>query len=442
MTEFPMGMVRFFKILSALISVLVLGSCANHVAYNTLSQYLETGNCDRAVQLVEESRKDYGTNSKLLFLLDSAMVNMQCQNFKTAQKRFQEAQDLAQQLWTMSLSRETASLVANDYMLSYQGEDYERAMIHLMSTIAYLDANNLEDALVECRRLDSLLTLYNDRYDEKNVYKDDAFGRYLSGILNEADHNLDAAFIDYQKAMKTYADYEKFYHTPVPPSLKEDFLRVAKAVDRMKDARILVPEHLTAGTVSQKNTQTLGKIIFIQLAGKAPVKREEKISIPTRMGPVTLAFPKFAPFSWAPKSTQFILKSETDQRIIRAPLVEDINAIALKNLADHRARIITKTIARAIAKQVAIQQVAKNDDKNVEQAIKLTLNLLNLFLERADLRSWRTLPAAIYMTRVFVKPGVWQMDIPARGNEKRKTKKILVKAGKINYIIVNDSPGL
>ena len=150
-----------------LMSLLILGSCAGHVAYDALAIHLAEGNCDAAIRLVEESQEEYGTNSELLFLLDSAMVHMQCQNFETAQERFHGAEDLAQQLWTLSLSQEILSLIANDYLLTYGGEDYERAMIHLMSAIAYLDAALPEDALVECRRLDSLLTLYNDRYDKK-----------------------------------------------------------------------------------------------------------------------------------------------------------------------------------------------------------------------------------------------------------------------------------
>ncbi len=431
------------RLIAGLVPILVLGGCAGHVAYDTLSARLATGDCDGAIRLVEESREDYGTNSELLFLLDSAMVHMQCRKFETAQERFHRAEDLAEQLWTLSLSRETLSLIANDYLLTYGGEDYERAMIHLMSAIAYLDADNPEDALVECRRLDSLLALYNDRYDEKNVYKEDAFGRYLSGILNEAGNDLDAAFIDYQKALESYADYENHYQTPAPDSLKEDFVRVARIVNRMEDARVLVPGDTPGSDLL--DTQTLGKIVFIQLAGRAPVKIEDRIYIPTRAGPITLAFPKLVPLS-APKETRFLLRSEAGEMSIQAQLVADINAIALKNLADHRARIIAKTIARAVAKQVVIQQAAKqagkNGNKDMEQAIETAFNLLNLFLERADLRSWQTLPAAIYMGRAFVEPGAWQLDIPSLGNGEGKTKNILVKAGKIHYIVVNDSPGL
>ncbi|MBU3953749.1 MAG: hypothetical protein KJ658_16555 [Proteobacteria bacterium] len=430
---------------SGLFCVLVFGGCAGHLPYDTLSGHLAAGNCDQALRLVEQSRGAYGTKSELLFLLDSAMVHMACQKFETAQEGFRKAEDLAQELWTRSLSQEVLSLIANDYLLVYPGEDYERAMIHLMSALAYLSVEKFEDALVECRRLDSLLALYNDRYDEKNVYKEDAFGRYLSGILNEADHDLDAAFIDYKKALEIYADYGSFYQTPAPSFLKEDFMRVAQRVNRKAEALAIVPDGEEAGKWLP-HTPGLGEIVVIFLSGTAPVKTEDRIYIPTRQGPITLAFPRFLPTADTPKNIPVFIKSQLGQREVRAELVADISAIARKNLADHRARIIAKTIARAVAKQVVIQQAAKqaakNKDKDVEQAIETALNLLNLFLEHADLRSWRTLPAAIFMARAFVEPGDWQVAVPSPGNGGEKTKNILVTAGKIHYIVVNDSFGL
>ncbi|MBU1344537.1 MAG: hypothetical protein KKE44_09575 [Proteobacteria bacterium] len=432
--------------MSLLVPVLVLAGCAGHVSYDALSAHLSAGDCNAAARLIEDSRGDYGTHSELLFFLDSAMVHMQCKNFQAAQERFHSAEDLAQQLWTTSLSREAVSLISNDYLISYGGEDYERAMIHLMSAIAYLDAENFEDALVECRRLDSLLTLYNDRYAEKNVYKEDAFGRYLSGILNEADHNLDAAFIDYQKALESYADYEQFYQTPAPSSLKKDFLRVARAVNRVADARNLIPGDVPDSEILYKTSRTMGEILVIQLTGRAPVKVEDRVHIPTIHGPITLAFPKFLPVSSAPPRTSFLLRSRTEQKEIQADLAADITAIAFKNLADHRARIITKTIARAAVKQAVIRQaakkVAKNENKDTQQAIEIALNLMNLFLEHADLRSWQTLPARVYMARAFVEQGAYELEIPSQVNGRRKIKNIMVTAGKIHYIIETDSPGL
>ena len=98
-------------------------------------------------------------------------------------------------------------------------------------------------------------------------------------------------------------------------------------------------------------------------------------------------------------------------------LVEDINRIALKNLDDRKGRILAKAIARAVAKQVAIHSIARSqDDRDHQRAIEAILNLVNILLvERADTRSWRTLPGRIYMTRVHVPAGDYAAELAACG---------------------------
>ena len=91
-----------------------------------------------------ENRKSYGANAELLYLLDSAMVGLHCADYPLVQERLQTAEQLAEKLWTESISRNIAALVTNDYTLPYSGEDYERVMIHLIAAITYLQADQLD----------------------------------------------------------------------------------------------------------------------------------------------------------------------------------------------------------------------------------------------------------------------------------------------------------
>lgn len=430
---------HLFEIASiAILSVLFLSGCAHKLDYNRLYTQLQNGECRAAAVHIDKSRDVYGTGAELLYLLDSAMVHLQCENFETAQARFHEAERLAEKLWTESISRQTVSLVTSDYVLKYEGEDYERALINMMSAIGYLQTGQIDDALVECRRLDSLLSLYNNKYDQKNVYKEDAFGRYLSGILNEADGELDDAFIDYHKAYKTYLDYETYYGTPVPAALIEDLLRVAEVVDRAAEVETLLPDVSAGERQSYAQTRALGKVVFIQFSGRAPVKTEGNLYVPTRHGPVTVSFPRLRLLPQACNFYRLTLTSPVDQFDEELALAEDIGRIALKNLDDKKTRIVTKTIARAIAKQVLINAIAENADKNAEAAIKTALNLVNLFLEKADTRSWRTLPGEIYMARLFVPPGVYRVKTTACDDDPKNLKNIVVQAEKTNYIVHDD----
>lgn len=413
----------------------ILNSCSGHVPYEILGEHLARGECGAAASLMADSAGDYGDNAELLFLLDSAMVHMRCRQFDAAQEKFRAAEDLAESLWTLSLSRETAAYLANDYVLDYAGEDFERAMIHMMSALAYLDAGESEEALVECRRLDSLLSLYNNRYAEKNVYKEDAFGRYLSGILREGDNNPDGAFLDYKKALETYGDYGTYYGLEAPADLKASLFRVAEKAGRLPDARKILPEE---NPIARDDISGKGRVVWILLQGAVPEKKEDRVVIPTSRGPLAIAFPSFSrPDAPGPRPMMELTPESGTPLRVDADLVSDIGAIAVKNLEDRRARIAAKAVARAVAKQVVISQAAGKGDKEVRQVVENALNILNLFLERADIRSWRSLPGRIYMASTFLAPGPWEVNATGHGPD--ALKKVVVKAGQIHYIIVNNA---
>ncbi|WDP84093.1 MAG: hypothetical protein HUN05_02060 [Desulfobacter sp.] len=326
--------------------------CASHVPYDVLDRHLSGNDCQAAIDLMAAHESDYGENDALLFHLDSAMVQMECRDFNGAQKHFRAAEDLAEQLYTLSLSREAISFVTNEYVLAYPGDDFERAMIHLMSALTFLDEGQPREALVECRRLDSLLTLFNDKYDSKNVYREDAFARYLSGILREADNDVSGAFIDYKKAVETYQDYEKNYGTGMPRDLGPDLFRAARKTGRVMDAMEVLTGY--GDFFHEKTPPGSGQVVWIQLAGKMPPKKEDRVMVPTTHGPLTIAFPKFAPQDPPGIAPVFCLRSQTGQTIEKkGALVSDLSAIA-----------------RAAAKQAVIHQIAKNDNKETQKTVE------------------------------------------------------------------------
>ena len=413
----------------------LLFGCSSGLNYRKLNHHLSSNNCKSAVEYMEQTEGDYGSNAKLLFLLDSAMVNMYCGNFEISQKSFHKAEDLADILWTKSVSKNIFSLVSNEYVLPYNGEDFERAMINLMSAIGYLQADQVDEALVEFRRLDALLTLYNSKYEKKNVYKEDAFARYLSGIVHETDKELDDAFIDYYKACQIYAEYKEAYGTHAPSSLEEDLLRVAEIVDRMDEAKSVVPDVEKRFWLKQQDAADLGKIVFIQFIGHSPLKTENIIFIPTHYGPVTLAFPKFSIDPPQCRNSLITLTSASNTTESKTVLVEDINQIAVKNLSDRKGRVVAKTIARAIAKQIAIKEISELNRDDWEQTIRVLLNLVNSAIERADTRSWRTLPGEIYLARVFVPAGHYQLSVSRCGVAKKRTEPVKINVGETRYIL-------
>jgi hypothetical protein len=292
-----------------------------------------------------------------------------------------------------------------------------------------------DEALVECRRLDANLALFNDKYEQKNVYKEDAFGRYLSGIVYESAGNLEDAYIDYYKAFKAFKDYGEDYGTPMPDTLVSDLRRTAAAAGRLEEVTGLGLK--MEDSITEKKGGDAPAVVLIHLNGKAPFKVEDVIFLPTEHGPVSLAFPRFVVTPPRCRESRLVVEPADIGRFRKAPgalsgtpaLAEDINAIAVKNLEDRKGRVIAKTIARAVAKQVAIGKATKKNN-----GARFLLNVANLFIERADTRSWRTLPGEIYISRTFLPEGVYDASVRSCG-EVRSLGKIALKAGETKFLL-------
>jgi hypothetical protein len=411
--------------------------CAGGLNYRVLDRQLNARSCDLATRYVLENEKKYRSNSRLLYLLDAGQVNLYCGRYDESNRYFHSAEELAEDLWTKSLTREAAALIVNEYTVPYGGEDFERALINLFSAVNYSMLGDYDEALVECRQLDLNLNAYNDKYGKKNVYKEDAFGRYLSGIIYEAAGELDDAYIDYYKAYRAYQDYRADYGTPMPSALVEDLVRAAEATGRAGEFGAELGERPPGG-ISHEEAGGLGKIVFIHLNGRAPVKAEDRVFIHTPHGPIKLAFPKLIVRPPACRGSGLVVSSNGEMASVRTELVEDINRIAVKNLDDRRARVVAKTIARAVVKQAAIEAAASQiNDRDLRALTRIGLSLVSQVVERADTRSWKTLPGEIYLARVFVPEGRYALSAELCLGRELPLDTVRIRAGETKFVLLN-----
>lgn len=422
----------------AILVLFLFCGCAPKFDYKMLQTSMRTGNCPGSVELLKNSRSSYGNKAVLLHLLDSGMIHFQCGNFDQATHFFSEADQLAQQLWTKSLSQEAASYVTNDLILPYRGEDFERALINLLSAFSYIKLGEYDEAMADCRRLDTVLTEYNSKYEKKNVYKEDALGRYISGILSEADHEYSEAYIYYYQSLMAFKNYNENYQTVTPQCLYEDLLRVSAPADRKREARRLVPNARAIKYTDDRAARKLGKIVLIHMNGKAPVKFENKFTANTPSGPISIAFPVYRSYPPSCHYSKLILTSETDTIESTAVLFEDVNKIALKDLADRKVRITAKAIARAVVKQAVVQassdEVEKQHGEMAGFMTKLAGNVVSSVLEKADTRCWRTLPGEIYIARAFVPPGNYRVSAENCHGGKKVLDALDIKAGETKFV--------
>lgn len=393
-----------------LVCLIFFFGCAPVLDYRTASRMLASKDCGAARQILSHDK--YGSKNEILYLMDSGIISMQCGDYSKAADFFGKASELGDKLWTESLSAQALSLITNDLVLPYAGEDFERVMLPMFSGFCYMKIGKYDEALVDFRKLDIMLGEMNSRYDSKNIYKEDALARYLGGALYESMGKYDDAFIDYYKAFRIYRDYERDYGMKIPDFAAQDLINAGKKSGRLGEAVELMGKDYFE-SVKPIDTAKKGKVVFISFAGASPVKHDDKIVLPSPAGPITVAFPIMIPSSLPCRPSDLLIKGEYQSYTARFEKAEDINAIAMKNLDDRRARYIAKAVARAAVKQVVFHQIGtrSTNSEDTRNLIKILLNIANLFLEQADTRSWRTLPGEIHISRFYLPAGVYSLKI-------------------------------
>jgi len=403
------------------VALLFLSSCANvSKVQPKIVNLAATQQFEYALKTLDRDSRHYGENNALLYLLDKGLLLHYARQYQESITVFEQARQKYEELYTQSVSRMAGSLLWNDATLPYQAEDFERVLINIFQALNYLMLDNPDEALVEARDVDSTLSAINAQYqsDQKNVYKEDAFARFLMGILYEQGKSfsrINDAFISYQKAFEIYEnDYASLYNLSSPELLKENLLSTAAVIDPVAYKKYRRKFPATASLPFNKN-KTTSEVYLLQYSGFSPIKVEDSIPLPLPDGHIVrLSFPRYQKKYFKDKHNYFIAKAKTGKVVTtELELGQDIEAIAIKNLGDRKARIIAKSVARSAGKYFftknQVEKVREKHGKKMERLVLIASNLYAYFSEQADLRSWQTLPAHINIARLILEPGEYDL---------------------------------
>lgn len=442
---------RFATLFFFLLSGLYLFSCAPPIThYAKVNQGLLQQDYDAALKLIEENKEQYAKRNAALYYLEKGIVSHYASAYQESNDSLAKAESIMDDLYTKSISKQAASFMINDNTIPYRGEDFENAMVNLFMALNYMGMDLKEDALVESRKVDNKLNIINSRYEEdkKNVYKEDAFIRFLMGVLYETDGELNDAFISYRKAEEIYHnDYSQNYGVSPPPFLIENLLSSAQAMDFHEEVSEFQKKypHVTYMNPDEKNE--MAEIYFIHYNGLGPVKVEKswQVAMPD-MYLAKIAYPDFERQNYQITQSELTLQnvaSDASYRLATA-LMEDIGSIAIMNLENKISRIKTKAIARATTKYLATKASSKEAKKRGGAMLGLVVqvagNIASVATEQADIRHWRLLPAEIRVGRVIVPPGDYEgkIEFVNAGGSVVSTKSVehfTVKAGEKRFFI-------
>jgi hypothetical protein len=425
--------------------VFLLVSCTGMKTsfYPKVEKNLWSGNYSQASSTLKKSKKTFGKKNAVLFHLEAGLLDHYAGNYKQSNKHLLAAEKEMQRLYTKSITTSLASMITNDNELPYEGENFEKVMVNLFLSLNFIQMGNLESALVEARKVDVKLNEFSREYDGKNVYKEDAFVRYLMGTIYEAEGELNDAYISYIKAYKAFELYEKQFNTPLPESLKHDLVRLAGELG-FDDEKEEFEEEFNLSARQSGQTST-GSIVVIIYSGKSPIKKEIKIkptiydkdAVPHTFA---IAVPKFKAREKRNRSYQVRLNSPMNSQLHKAERFQDITKIAEKDLQDRIDLIYLKAGGRAVLKFLAVEALkkeTKGDSKVANFFVGSLLDATYKASEKADVRTWRSLPNQIQVARLVAPPGKYQLKLSS-GSRKLLSKPVEVKANQVAYKIYSD----
>ena len=386
---------------------------------------LEQGDYDGALARIE---KPGGDTNKLLYRLERGIILHYQGAHAASDSEFDKAERLVDKHYTRSLSREIAALLTNDAIRAYSGEEYERALIHYYRAMNHWYLGNAEGALVECRKANHRLQEFARAADYELGYKNDAFLQYLTGLLYEAEGELNDAYVSYQDAVTGYAAYRESFGLRPPRSLATDLTKLARDlgyeddVDRYVEQFRLRPEEL-AGTRG-------AEIIVLAESGFIARKRQRDIDLPIlendHVGHVWVASERVVHRYHHPRRYQNVeywlrvslpeyqpVRSQVQRvrlvagdRAADGVLVEDLDAIAVKSFEQKEGSVLLRTVARALVKYAATKKA--EEESSILGAL---VNIFGVGTEAADTRGWLSLPKSIWMLRLEVPPGTVDLDL-------------------------------
>ena len=388
-----------------------MGGCASyHGGLGSFYSKLKGGEPMAAAQSVKEkAEKDGG--DQVVYLFEYATALQAAKEYKESTKAFLQAEDLTDIKDYHSLSRQTGSLLLNEGMVQYKGEDYEKVLINAMLAINFLAQGDLSAAQVETRKLND--KLYKYRFEAKRNYEQNPFAFYLSAMIWEENKNWDSAYIDFKRTYDLNPDFDY---------IKEDLIRSAYRARRREDLdkyKKMWPKLAKAADVDRD----LGEIVLIYAQGWAPEKKPH---------PNFPRFPKLYPKSSSTAAARLVVQGGPKDTTQTVYSVQDV---AIKTLDDAYAGIIAKRAAGIAAKAVVADQIRQKNEA-LGALAWITMNVL----DQADLRQWGSLPQTFQVAKVRIKPGTYKVQAAGLSPLMKETgevsdwQEVQVKAGKRKFI--------
>lgn len=378
-------MIKRLSLFSASLFACVLSTgCATYQSkVEPARAALKSGDYSKATSLLLPlAEKEDG--DQLVHLLDYSVALQMSGDLKESNRILLKSDRLADQSDYHSVTNIAGSLIGSQDVVQYKGDTFEKIFINAYLAMNFLEANDLENAAVQARRMNEKYLLY--RSEEKKAFELNSFGKYLSAIIWEADKEYDNAYISYNDAYKI---------DPTITGIQKDLIRSSKLArrnDEHANWKKKFPEVKDDSTWYDKKN---GEIIVIFQQGWGPRKV---------MGGGDNILPRLSKVYSTTQSARVTIDAGANYSYTEK--VYDVSDAAIRTLLEDQGILLAKRLAGVATKAVLADQIRQKDQLAGDLAY-----ILMRVTERPDLRQWSTLPESIQVVRFYVKPGTYNLRI-------------------------------
>ncbi len=377
--------------------------CANYAyKFQPIERALAAHQPDAALKALDSAYTPSGADAPLYFLNQGMLLRLN-KRYAESNTAFESAQRFIDKVEAVSVTEQTSSFIVNDTVHSYEGEDFEKVLLHIYKALNYLDLQQPYEARVEALQVDVKIRELNSSTTGAAL-TEEAFARYLSGIIFENLGEWSDAMIEYRKAYEAFKIYKNKYNVALPESLKYALLRLAERQGLNDDLKAYREEFGIKDWPSVASRTGNGELVLTLHSGLAALKSEVASQA---LDPGSGRFIRIALPVYRPRAVQVTqARLRVGDQTVRLDLVEDVNALALKSLESHMAAITARAVARAAVKYRMTKETEKRD-----AGVGLLMNLAGVVSEQADTRSWSSLPAQIQLGRMSLPPGIYKAQL-------------------------------
>lgn len=377
---------RQWRVVFSATLVAALSSCASYTSATKKGMEAFEHRDYQAAEAVYTPSAEAPGKDQLVYLFDRATVRNAAGEYEASAKDFKLADHLSEIKNYTALATEVATVITNDRLLTYKGEEFEHVLVSTYLALNFAGLGQDDNAAVAARQVNRKLELLRD--EGKRKYHLNAFSQYLAGVLFERMGNWNYANVDYKKAFALMPNFAP---------LRRDVIRGALQTDNSNDLeRYRRQQGVTKEEMQRasKDMRTKGSVVLLFQNGFAPEK------VPN---PQWQELPEYRLRFNRHRAARLYLDGE---EVARSSVLFNVEEAALENMKEKYATYLAKRIAGVAARVVVAHQLDK-DNPGLGTLVALAWGAAS----QADLRSWTTLPKDFQVARAEVKPGTYEATV-------------------------------